>query len=377
MNNNIRLLQVVPSLNSGGVEQGTVDIAENLIKSGYYSSVVSNGGRLVSLLEKFGSKHFKFPVHSKNPFIIYNNIFNLKKIILNEKINILHTRSRAPAWSSYYAGKNKVKLVSTFHNIYGHQNSLKKFYNSGLAKADSIIAISQFVKENIIKLYNVSEDKITVIYRGINEKNYNSNNINEKIMLNFISENNIINNNKIILYPGRLTKWKGQIEFLKVLKKLKTKNFCCYFVGDNKNRSYAIKLSKEIENFNLNKKCRIMGHISDMKYIYKLSDLVVNGSQEPEGFGRVVSEAMCMEKPVIAYAYGGVAEQLATQDEMFKIPINDFEKMACSIDKVLNMSKDKINLIGQKSSTFVKQSFTKDIMTSKTLNLYKRLLNGK
>tara|TARA_Y100000590_G_C15638854_1_gene984119 strand:- start:72 stop:1211 length:1140 start_codon:yes stop_codon:yes gene_type:complete len=375
--NNIRLLQVVPTLNSGGVEQGTFDIAKAISESGNFSSVVSNGGRMVKLFEKYGSKHFKIGVDSKNPFVIYNNISRLRKILIQEKINIMHTRSRAPAWSSFHAGKNKVKLISTFHNIYGHENKFKRIYNSGLAKMDKIIAISNFVKNGIIKLYNVPQEKITVIYRGIDEEIFNLEKINEILLNNFIIKHNIVNDKKIILFPGRLTPWKGQIEFIDVLKKLKYKDFFCYFVGDDKNKNFTKKLSLKINNSGLNENCKIVGHIDSMKYFYQLSHVVVNASQKPEGFGRVVAEAMAMGKPVVAYNHGGVSEQISIYENSFKIPINNYQKMALAIDNFLTMPQDSIYTLGQMSSAFVKKNFTKKSMVSHTLYLYNNLLNEK
>ena len=373
---NIRLLQVVPSLNSGGVEQGTLDIAKAISESGNFSSVVSNGGRMVNLFKKHGSKHFSIGVDSKNPFVMYNNISRLRKILIQEKINIMHTRSRAPAWSSFYAGKNKVKLVSTFHNIYGHENKFKRIYNSGLAKMDRIIAISNFVKNKIIELYNIPQEKITVIYRGIDDKIFNLDQINETLLNDFIKKHNIINDRKIILFPGRLTAWKGQIEFIKVLKKLKYKDFFCYFAGEDNNINFAKRLSREINNSGLSENCKILGHVENIKYFYKLSHVVVNASQKPEGFGRVVAEAMAMGKPVVAYDHGGVSEQISIYEKSFKIPLNNYQNMAQALDNFLTMSQDSISSMGQMSSAFVKKNFTKETMVSHTLYLYNNILDS-
>ena len=186
MDNSIRLLQVLPTLNSGGLERGAIDIAEGISKLGNISLVASNGGRLVNQLEQKGIKHLKIPVHSKNPFTIYKNISVLKKIIANEKINIIHTRSRAPAWSSYFASKKLIRSVSTYHNAYNYNNNFKKIYNSGLGKMDKVIAISNFVKNKIIKSYNIPENKIDVIYRGIDQKIFNLEEINRDIIQSFI-----------------------------------------------------------------------------------------------------------------------------------------------------------------------------------------------
>ena len=369
----IRLLQVIPSMNSGGVERGTFDIAKGVCDLGHSSIVVSNGGSLVNLLKTTGSKHIKLPVHSKNPVIIFQNIKKLKKIIIENDINIIHTRSRAPAWSSYYASRNLIKSVSTFHNVYGHNNLFKRFYNSILGRSDSIIANSNFVKKQISKIYQIPEKKIKVIHRGIDVDNFNANNINEQSLMNFIQKYNIIRDKKIILYPGRLTSWKGQIEFLKVLKQIKDKNFFCIFAGDDKNESYTNKLINTIKRQNLGSYCKILGHVDDIRCLYKLSHLVVNASIRPEGFGRVVAESMSMEKPVIAYDHGGVSEQILIHNDL-SVPFKDIDKMAKTINEILSMNQSSIEKIGKISRDFVLKNFTKKNMVDTTINFYKNLL---
>ena len=170
----LRLLQVVPSLESGGVEQGTIDLANYIAKQGFKSIVVSNGGRMLPFLNLKEVQHFKLPVHSKNPLIIFKNIKKIKKIILNNNINLVHVRSRAPSWSVRFASKNICRSVSTFHNVYGHQNLFKRYYNKGLSKVDKIIAISEFVKNSISNIYKINNKKITVIHRGIDTNLFNS-----------------------------------------------------------------------------------------------------------------------------------------------------------------------------------------------------------
>ncbi len=374
MDNSIRLLQVLPTLNSGGLERGAIDIAEGISKLGNISLVASNGGRLVNQLEQKGIQHLKIPVHSKNPFTIYKNISVLKKIIANEKINIIHTRSRAPAWSSYFASKKLIRSVSTYHNAYNYNNNFKKIYNAGLGKMDKVIAISNFVKNKIIKSYNIPENKIDVIYRGIDQKIFNLEEINRDIIQSFKQKYKIVSDKNIVLFPGRLTSWKGQIEFLEVLKKIERNDVFCYFVGDNKNTSYSQKLFKSIKNYNLENKCKILGNIDDMKVMYSISNIVVNGSQYPEGFGRVIAEAMSMGKPVIAYNHGAAPELLEIYNDKFKIPLNDCPKMIESINEILNMTEDSKKELALKSYEFVKKNFTIEDMISKTFNLYQNLL---
>ena len=371
----IRLLQVVPALNSGGVEKGTIDIAKAISDLKNKSIVVSNGGKLAPLLKNYGSVHINLPVHSKNPFIMYNNIRKLRHVLFSEKINIMHTRSRAPAWSSYFAGNNNVKLVSTFHNVYGHENFLKKYYITGLAKADSIIAISKYVKDSIVKIYDIPEKKISIIHRGVDENYFDPQTITEQSLYQVIQKYDFIKDQKIILFPARLTAWKGQIEFLEVLKKIKNNNYICIFVGDDKNYSYMKKLNDQIIKKNLGQYCKVIGHSDDIKYIYQISHLVVNASQKPEGFCRVIAEAMSMEKVVIAYDQGGASELMAGFENKFKINYNDINQMAQAIDYALNMPKDEAINIGKKLRNTVKKSFTKNLMINKTLETYYKLLS--
>ena len=370
----IRLLQVVPSLNFGGVEQGTIDIARAMSEKGHTSMVASNGGLLVSKLTNYGINHFNLPVNTKNPVKIFLNINKIKKIVLNNKINIIHSRSRAPAWSSYYAGRNKIKLVSTFHNVYGHNNYFKILYASGLAKADAIIAISDYVKDKIIKIYNIPEKKIEVIYRGIDENEFDPENIQEESLIKIINKYNITYDKKIILFPGRLTRWKGQIEFLNVLKQIETKDFVCLFVGGTTNTRYSKSLYEKINQLGLGVNCKIVGHISEMKYIYKLSNVVINASLRPEGFGRTIAEAMAMERPIVAYDHGAVSEQMKNYDKNFKIKLNESSHMARAIDQILNISQESIENIGKESRKFMKKKYTKKNMINQTIDFYKKLL---
>ena len=372
----IRLLQVIPNLNSGGAERGTVDIANAIVKSDNISFVVSNGGRLERNLKLNKTNFIKLPVHSKNPWIIYRNINKIQNIVKKNNINIIHTRSRAPAWSTYYvAKKNKTKSVSTFHNIYDSSNKLKKIYNSQLGKANSIIAISNFVKSKIIELYNIPEKKIRVIHRGIDGEYFDIMKIKEDLFLEFIKNNNLFYDKKIILYPARLTSWKGQIEFLDILKKLDSNKYFCIFAGDDNNLSYTKKLIHKINSLGLSSSCKLMGHVDDMRYLYKLSHVVINASIKPEGFGRTIGESFLMNKPVIAYDHGGVSEQMKMYEKDFKIPYKDQAKMVNSINFLLDVNYESISKIVSKSNLYIKNNFSKKNMISKTIKLYQDILS--
>ena len=372
----LKLLQIVPSLESGGVEQGTIDVANYIAEQGSKSYVASSGGRMLNQFNRRGVEHFSLPVNSKNPFFIFQNIKKIKNIIIKNNINLVHVRSRAPAWSTYYASKKICKSISTFHNVYGHQNSIKKFYNKGLSKMDHIIAISQYVKDSISSIYNIKKKEISVIHRGTDTELFNPEVTDENKFINFFSKYDLLEKKKIILYPGRLTNWKGQIEFLEILKKINLTDFYCYFIGDDKNSSYKLKLEKAIYKNKLNQNCKILGHLpkDDLKLMYKSANLVVSAPLIPEGFGRIVSETLAMKKIILCYNFGGSKEQILGLDDLYAVEPGNQIQMAKKIETVLDLSKVKIDQLGKIAREHVEKKFSKKTMLKKYYNYYKKLV---
>ena len=369
------LMQILPSLQSGGVEQGTVDLANYLASLEIKNYITSNGGQMLTYLNREYVEHNKLPVHSKN---FFKAPFTAKKInqIINAKdINILHVRSRAPAWLLPYINKQYIKTVSTFHNVYGNQNLIKRVYNKQLSKVDKIIAISNYVKKEIINIYKIKSDKITVINRGIDINFLNSLIDNEHSFFKFLKDKNIDTNKKIVLFPGRLTNWKGQLEFLKIIEYFKDDPIVFYFAGDEKNISYEKKLIKEIYIKNLGSNCRILGHLKkeEWKMKYQCSDIVISAPLKPEGFGRVVSEALSMKKIILAYNFGGAKDQLKDLDDLYKIKPQDCHEMRVKINIALNLEKDKVFSMGIKARKHVIEKFSKDSMLQSYLNFYQEL----
>lgn len=372
----LRLLQIVPSLESGGVEQGTIDTANYISENSLQSIVVSNGGRLLVQLNRKNVKHISLPVHSKNPLIIFQNINKIKKIVMENKINLVHIRSRAPAWSVYYACKNLCRSVSTFHNVYGHNNLFKRYYNKGLSKVDKIVAISEYVKNSISKIYRIDKNKITVIHRGIDTDFFNIETKDEIKYLNFIRKFNLPDDKKIILFPGRLTKWKGQIEFLEILNSLNSNNIVCYFIGDDKNKNYKLKLQKEIYKKKLKAECMIFGNLSreDMRLMYKSADLIISAPLQPEGFGRVISEGLAMKKIVLCYNFGGPKEQLFDLNDLYAVEPYNKKQMLEKINIVLNLSVNKKKEMGEIARKHIKNKFSKQIMLENYFKFYQNIL---
>ena len=369
---NFNLLQIIPSLDSGGAEQGTVDVANFIGEKDMGSFIVSNGGDMLKLLNRRKTSHFKLPVHSKNiltmPFIANK----LSKIISDKDINIVHFRSRFPAWYLRFIRNKKFKTVSTFHNVYRSQNFFKKIYNKGLSRVNHIVAISNFVKSKIISTYKVNEGNISVINRGIDIKFFDPKIDDENNFINFLKKYNLSSEKKIILYPGRLTEWKGQINFLKIMESYKDDKIICYFAGDDKNKSYTSRLINEINKKDLNKNCKILGHLSkeDLKMMYKCADVVISAPLEPEGFGRTISESLAMKRIILSYDYGGAKDQLYGLDEIYKISPYDQEEMKNKIDKIIGLTKSHKDNLGIISRRHVIENFSKEKMLEGYLNFY-------
>ena len=315
----LNVMQVLPSLVSGGVETGTIDIARALVKAGHRALVVSAGGAMVPRLDEVGAKHITLPVHSKNPFVIWQNARTLKQLIREESIDILHARSRAPAWSCYWATKStKASFVTTFHGTYGHHGRLKRWYNSIMLRSDMTIAVSNFIAEHIKSTYShllkkfKQENTIKVIHRGIDIRKYDPETVSAERTHQLRKHWDVPEDNLIIMLPGRLTRWKGQTILIEALANIQQDNLICLLVGDNKGKDrYVSELENLILSHKLHNTVKLVGGCTDMPAAYSLADIVVSASTEPEAFGRVACEAQAMECLVIATKHGGSLETIS------------------------------------------------------------------
>ena len=369
------LIQILPSLRSGGVEEGTVDLSNYLASLKIKNYIISNGGELLSYLNKKYVEHNILPIHSKNflkiPFVARKVNMILKK----SEIDILHFRSRFPAWMLPFLSKKNIKIISTFHNVYGHENIIKRIYNKQLANVDKIIAISNYVKDEIIQNYKIHPDKIKVINRGVDVDFFKNEITDQDLFINFLKKNNIEANKKIILFPGRLTRWKGQIEFLNVVNSLKNENIIFYFVGDDKNTSYQQKFIKEINAKKLNNMCRVLGHFNkkELKMMYKCANVVISAPLKPEGFGRIISESLSMKKIVLAYNYGGAHDQLEHLDNLYKVNPGDLSELKNKIINVLELDQISIDNLGNIGRDHILKNFSKNKMLESYFNFYQEL----
>ena len=364
------LVQIVPSLNSGGVERGTVDVANFLAEKKIKNFIITSGGNMIKELnDNFVHVH-QLPVSSKN-FFLYPSIGRkINKFIQANNINLVHVRSRGPAWMINLMSKNNVKTISTFHNVYGGNSLIKKIYNKGLSKMDHLIAISDYVKETVIQKYNITKN-ISVINRGIDIEYFNEP-INNDDKEDFISRHQIDKSKKIILFPARLTRWKGQLEFVDVIKKITTDSILVLFAGDTKNENYTNQLREKINKSNAKNIFKILGSVDkkEMRILFDIADLSVSLPLRAEGFGRTISESLYSGTPVIAFNYGGAKNQLEHLSDFFKSKPKDYESLPSKIDLLLNLSEDQKIKILQNVKAVIENNFSKENMVNQYLKFY-------
>jgi len=373
----IAVMQVLPHLNSGGLVSGAVEVAKELVNSNFKSLVVSSGGYKENEILRNNSILEKLPVHSKNIFTIISNKKKLIDLAIKHNVNVIHARSRAPAWSAYFAAKElNLPFVTTFHGTYGTENFLKKKYNSIMLKGHVTIAISKFIKQHIHGEYGITKN-IYVIPRGVNTNIFSPKKVSSARLINAAKKINIEDNDKIILLPGRLTNWKGHKLAVKAISKLKVNNFKLVFIGDLQGR---IKYRKELINLattlNVDNKVIFINHTRDLPSYLMLSDIVLSCSTKPEAFGRTVLEAQAMGKPVIAFNHGGSVELINDNENGTLCKVGDIDDLATNIEKVLKLSIYKRKILSKKSISNVNEKYLTKFMCKKTLNIYIKLIKN-
>ena len=367
------ILQVVPALVSGGVERGTLEIAKKIVDSGYKSIVISAGGPLVIPLEKSGSKHITFNVASKNPLTIWLNSKKIARIIKEEKVDIIHARSRAPAWSCFMAAKETgIKLVTAFHGIYNFHSRIKKFYNSIMTEGNVVIAVSQFVKDHIIKNYKIDKNKIVLIHRGVDHEEFSMERLNFEALLKYRIKYNVPPNAPVILLPSRMTQRKGHIVLVKALEKIKHLNFYCIMAGDlAKHPAYVKRIKNLISEYKIQHRVQLFGNEPNMVNLYGIADIVLSTSIEPEAFGRTIIEAQSMEKLVIATNIGGTAETIEDEKTGFHVDPANSQQLADKIEYCLSiLGTEKAKEITEAARKSTLENFSLGIMLEKVMSVY-------
>ena len=384
MTSKLKVLQVIPKLGYGGAETGCYDLAHYLHENNCSSYIVTSGGELLKFVDQKKVKLIKLPVHSKNPILMLFNSIALILIILFHNISIVHARSRAPAWSCLIATKiTRRKFVTTFHGTYNFKNSVKKLYNSVMVRSNLVIAGSNFIfshiKDNYSKYLNLKK-KFLVIFRGINVDYFDPSTTLEAEEDDLLSNWGLNRDKKLILMPGRLTAWKGQEVFIEALnlvnKELGPYSFNAIILGSDQGRDiYTKKIKRLAEQYRLTSQLKFVENCRNMPLAYKLSDLVISASIEPEAFGRVAIEAQSMEKPIIASDIGGSNETVINNETGFLFKSGDPESLSKKIVEILNLDQSRLKSMGVQGRKNIIKKFNVEKMCFSTYSEYKKLLN--
>lgn len=373
------VLQVLPSLFGGGVERGTVEIAEAITAAGHRALVASSAGGMIRDIEKAGADYFRLPLRRKNPWIIWRNIERLSRLIEGEKVDVVHARSRAPGWSALYAARRTGRpFVTTIHGAYGAGSALKRAYNSVMMRGDVVIAISDFVRDHALVTYSgIDPDRIRVIHRGVDTSLFRPGNVPAARLIQLSRAWMLPDGAPVILLPGRMTRLKGHEVLIRALAASSHDEAVLVFVGADEGREkYKLELRKLATAAGVGDRIRFTGHCRDMTAAYSLASVVVSASIKPEGFGRTAVEAQAMGRPVIVTDHGGGRETVLHRETGLRVPPGDHAAMSAAIDEVLAMSQEDRDTIAERAVEHVQSKFSLDLMKQQTLDVYRELLSA-
>jgi len=365
----LNILQILPELDAGGVERTAVEITQALVAAGHSSHILSNGGRLAADIEAFGGVNHIANIGSKNVLSVPWRIAGIRRLIAAHNIDIVHARSRAPAWPAFFAARaQKVPFVTTYHGIYNAKSGMKRFYNSIMAKGDFVIANSDFTKAHILEQHGIDERKITVIPRGVDMARFDPAQVSTADIVRLRQSWRVGAGKTLILLPGRLTGWKGQRVAIAAMAALPD-HYHLVCLGDSQGRSdYVAELEAQIRFHELGARVTLAGHSSDMPTAYAACDMVICPSTDPEAFGRTAAEAQAMGKPVAASAHGGALETVVDGKTGWLVPPANVLELAAAIERGSNGLSD----VGDVARARILAKFSKTSLQAATLALYAR-----
>ena len=373
----MKILQVLPALEMGGVERGTIEMAAAMKAAGIENAVVSQGGPLVRELDALGVRHYALEhIGSKNPFRIGGNVRSLGAI-LKDGFTLMHVRSRAPAWSVLKASERfGVPFIATFHGVYGTKPAWFKIpYNRVMTKGLKTIAVSDYVRRHVLSTYGVDEKDVVLIPRGADLGKFTLSMVDQSRVAELRRELGFPEGMRIVTLPGRLTRWKGQTVLLDALSRLGERNIGCLFVGSDQGRvEYTAELKGMAEKLPATMKVVFLPRSDEMPVVYAMSDIVVSASSgQPEAFGRVIPEAQAMERLVLGTAHGGACETISDGKTGFLVPPGDAEAMAAALKSMLDMDDDAKKRITSAARASVERDFSVARMCGRTIDLYREI----
>jgi glycosyltransferase involved in cell wall biosynthesis len=371
------VLQILPSLGTGGVERTTVEMTQAVALAGGIPLVASAGGPLVAAVERAGGRHFRLNLATKNPLVIWRNAARLAGLIRAERVDIVHARSRAPAWSAWIAAQRTgAHFVTTYHGAYGEELPLKRPYNAVMAKGEIVIAASRFMAGLVMERHGVPESHIRVIGRGIDPAVFDPDVVIVDRLARLSTTWRLPDGMPTVVLPGRLTSWKGQEVLLHAVARLARRDVCVVLVGADQGRShYSRRLVGLAHALGIADRVRIVGNCDDMPAAMMLSDVVVHASVKPEAFGRVVIEAQAMGRPVIAADLGGPVETVEHGVTGWRVPPGDPDALAAAIAVALDMDDEARAGLAQRARAAVLRHYTTRAMQEATLDVYEAVMD--
>lgn len=372
------ILQLIPNLDTGGAERSTIDMAAAIAAAGFTSLVASEGGRMEAELGYKGGKLIRLPMASKSPLTIYANAAKLEELIAKSNVKLIHARSRAPAWSGLIAARRaKIAFITTHHGHYSAKNMFKRWYNSVMVRGDAVIANSSFTAQHIAHEYGRMRARIVTIPRGLDDRMFSPEAVPEGRVASFRESWGAAPGDLVILLPGRLTRWKGQLVLIGALAQLppETPSFRAVLAGDAQGREdYVAELRAAIADAGLAQRVHIAGHVHDMAAAYLAADIVVSASTDAEAFGRVAAEAAAMGRPVIATDHGGARETVLDGRSGVLTPPGDAAALAGALTKLIAMGREGRARLGDAGRAHVLSRFTREAMCAATIALYEELV---
>jgi glycosyltransferase involved in cell wall biosynthesis len=372
------VLQVLPDLDGGGgVERGTIDIARALVQAGWGAVVASNATRLAGRIDALGGRHVRLPVHSKNPIVMAANVGRLRRLIEEARVDIVHARSRAPAWSAFYAARSADRhFVTTVHGSHGDRIPLKRLYNAIMTRGERVIAISDFIADRITQYHAVDRSHIRIIPRGVDLDQFKPRAVSAERIVGLSKRWRLEDGASVVMLPGRLTTWKGHELLIEAMAQVRP-DACCVMVGNGTNaEAFVETMLQRAAALGLAGRVRFVGRCDDMPAAYMLADVVVSASIRPEAFGRVAVEAQAMGVPVVATDHGGARETVLAGITGWLVPPGNAAAMARAIDEALSLDAEERARRATAARAHVEANFSLGAMCEHTLAVYRELLEG-
>ena len=367
----LRILQVLPELKMGGVERVTLDMVMALRQIYPTTYVAAKEGSLLSELQQRGGTHFSMPLTSKNPLQMIRNGYHLAKLVREHDIQVIHARSRAPAWSALLAARlTKVPLVTTYHGAYRSSNKVKSFYNSVMSRGDRVIAISEFIRRTIQREYPTALSKVRLIHEGIDLDEFDPEKISQDEINTLRKDWRVPPTATLFLAPGRVTRSKGQTIFIDAIRRLNNPNIVGVILGQNQdNSSYPAEVRNQSEGLPI----RLIPHLTKPKVAYAAADFIVSPSLAEEAFGRVTAEAGAMERVIIATNHGATPDLCHHEKTGFLVPPGDSRALADAMIRAMKQSPEENRRMGKAARAYIVDNFSLKRMCSETIHLYKEL----